>query len=166
MALLLFFILAILSAGGVVGMIVSRDRAHSVLFLVLAFAALGGVFGLLDAPFVAAVQVLIYAGAIMVLFVFVIMMTDQRYGRGIEKKKSIGILAGVLAIILFAELLLAVRGILPGMGNGGPPVGGADTAGLGSLLFEKYLYPLEITSILIIAALTGAISLAGKKGPK
>jgi len=165
MALLLFFILAILSAGGVVGMIVSRDRAHSVLFLVLAFAALGGVFGLLDAPFVAAVQVLIYAGAIMVLFVFVIMMTDQRYGRGIEKKKSVGILAGVLAITLFAELLLAVRGILPGMGNASP-VGGADTAGLGSLLFEKYLYPLEITSILIIAALTGAISLAGKKGPK
>jgi NADH-quinone oxidoreductase subunit J len=165
MALPLFFILAILSAGGVVGMIVSRDRAHSVLFLVLAFAALGGVFGLLDAPFVAAVQVLIYAGAIMVLFVFVIMMIDQRDGRGIEKKKSVGILAAVLAITLFAELLLAVREILPGRGNAGP-VGGAETARLGSLLFEKYLYPLEITSILIIAALTGAISLAGKKGPK
>ena len=165
MALPLFFILAILSAGGVVGMIVSRDRAHSVLFLVLAFAALAGVFGLLDAPFVAAVQVLIYAGAIMVLFVFVIMMIDQRDGRGIEKKKSVGILAAVLAITLFAELLLAVREILPGMGNAGP-VGGAETARLGSLLFEKYLYPLEITSILIIAALTGAISLAGKKGPK
>jgi len=165
MALPLFFILAILSAGGVVGMIVSRDRAHSVLFLVLAFAALAGVFGLLDAPFVAAVQVLIYAGAIMVLFVFVIMMIDQRDGRGIEKKKSVGILAAVLAITLFAELLLAVKGILPGMGNGGP-AGGSETAGLGSLLFEKYLYPLEITSILIIAALTGAISLAGKKGPK
>jgi len=165
MALILFFILASLSAGGVIGMIVSRDRAHSVLFLVLAFAALGGVFGLLDAPFVAAVQVLIYAGAIMVLFVFVIMMIDQRGGRGIEKKKSIDILAMVLAMILFAELLLAVRGILPGMGNAGP-AGHADTAGLGSLLFEKYLYPLEITSILIIAALTGAISLAGKRGPK
>jgi NADH-quinone oxidoreductase subunit J len=165
MALLLFFILAFLSAGGVVGMIVSRDRAHSVLFLVLAFAALGGVFGLLDAPFVAAIQVLIYAGAILVLFVFVIMMIDRRDGRGINKKKSIGILAAVLAIILFAELLLAVRGILPGMGNAGP-AGGSETARLGSLLFEKYLYPLEITSILIIAALTGAISLAGKKGPK
>lgn len=165
MALLLFFILAILSAGGVVGMIVSRDRAHSVLFLVLAFAALGGVFGLLDAPFVAAIQVLIYAGAIMVLFVFVIMMIDQRDGRGIEKKKSIGILAAVLAITLFAELLLAVRGILPGMGNTGPS-GRVDTAGLGSLLFGKYLYPLEITSILIIAALTGAISMAKKREPK
>ena len=165
MALILFLILASLSAGGVVGMIVSRDRAHSVLFLVLAFAALGGVFGLLDAPFVAAVQVLVYAGAIMVLFVFVIMMVNRRDGRGIEKKKSVGILAAVLAIALFAELLLAVREILPGMGNAGP-AGRADTVGLGSLLFEKYLYPLEITSILIIAALTGAISLAGKKGPK
>ena len=165
MALLLFFILASLSAGGVVGMIVSRDRAYSVLFLVLAFAALGGVFGLLDAPFVAAIQVLIYAGAIMVLFVFVIMMVNRRNDRGSEKKKSVGVFAAILAMTLFVELLLAVRGILPGMGNGGP-VGGAETAGLGSLLFEKYLYPLEITSILIIAALTGAISLAGKKGPK
>jgi len=165
MALLLFFILASLSAGGVVGMIVSRDRAYSVLFLVLAFAALGGVFGLLDAPFVAAIQVLIYAGAIMVLFVFVIMMVNRRNDRGSEKKKSVGVFSAILAMTLFVELLLAVRGILPGMGNGGP-VGGAETAGLGSLLFEKYLYPLEITSILIIAALTGAISLAGKKGPK
>jgi NADH-quinone oxidoreductase subunit J len=165
MALLLFFILASLSAGGVVGMIVSRDRAYSVLFLVLAFAALGGVFGLLDAPFVAAVQVLVYAGAIMVLFVFVIMMVNRRNDGGPEKKKSVGVFATVLAMGLFVELLLAVRGILPEMGNAGP-AGGADTVGLGSLLFEKYLYPLEITSILIIAALTGAISLAGKRGPK
>jgi NADH-quinone oxidoreductase subunit J len=165
MALLLFFILAFLSAGGVVGMIISRDRAHSVLFLVLAFAALGGVFGLLDAPFVAAVQVLIYAGAIMVLFVFVIMMVNRRNGHEPEKKKLVVIFAAVLATGLFAELLLAVREILPGMGNAGP-AGGADTVGLGSLLFEKYLYPLEITSILIIAALTGAISLAGKRRPK
>ncbi len=67
-----------MSAGGVVGMILSRDQAHSALFLVLAFAALGGLFGLLDAPFVAAVQVLIYAGAIMVLFIFVIMMINLR----------------------------------------------------------------------------------------
>jgi NADH:ubiquinone oxidoreductase subunit 6 (subunit J) len=93
------------------------------------------------------------------------MMIDQRDGRGIEKKKSVGVFAAVLAIGLFAELLLAVREILPGMGNAGP-AGGSETAGLGSLLFEKYLYPLEITSILIIAALTGAISLAGKRGPK
>jgi NADH-quinone oxidoreductase subunit J len=165
MAFLIFFILASLSAGGVVGMIVSRDRAHSVLFLVLSFAALGGVFGLLDAPFVAAVQVLVYAGAIMVLFVFVIMMVNRRNVRGPENKKSVGVFAAVLAIGLFAELLLAVREILPAMGTSGP-AGRADTVGLGSLLFKKYLYPLEITSILIIAALTGAISLAGKKGPK
>lgn len=165
MALLLFFILASLSAGGVVGMIVSRDRAHSVLFLVLAFAALCGIFGLLDAPFVAAVQVLIYAGAIMVLFVFVIMMVNRRNDREPEKKNSVGVFAAVLAMGLFTELLLAVREIVPGMGNAGPG-GRADTVGLGSLLFEKYLYPLEITSILIIAALIGAISLAGKRGPK
>jgi len=146
-------------------MIISRDRAHSVLFLVMAFAALGGVFGLLDAPFVAAVQVLVYAGAIMVLFVFVIMMVNGRDARRPEKKKSVGILAAVLAMGLFAELLLAIRDIFPGMGNTGPS-GRVDTAGLGSLLFGKYLYPLEITSILIIAALTGAISMAGKRGPK
>jgi len=165
MVLILFFILASLSAGGVVGMIVSKDRAHSVLLLVLAFAALGGVFGLLDAPYVAAVQVLVYAGAIMVLFVFVIMMVNRADSREREKTSPVRIFARLLAIVLFAELLLAVREIVRGMGNAGP-AGRTDTAGLGSLLFEKYLYPLEITSILIIAALTGAISLAGKRGPK
>jgi NADH-quinone oxidoreductase subunit J len=93
MAPILFFILATLSVGGVVGMIISRDRAHSVLFLVLAFAALGGVFGLLDAPFVAAVQVLVYAGAIMVLFVFVIMMVERTNSREGKKKSLVRIFA-------------------------------------------------------------------------
>jgi len=165
MAPILFFILATLSAGGVVGMIVSKDRAHSVLFLVLAFAALGGVFGLLDAPFVAAVQVLVYAGAIMVLFVFAVMIVDRTDSRENKKKSPVRIFARLLAIVLFAELLLAVREIVRGMGNAGP-AGGTDTVGLGSLLFEKYLYQMEIASILIIAALIGAISLAGKRGPK
>ncbi len=142
-------------------MIVSKDRASSVLFLVLAFAALGGVFGLLDAPFVAAVQVLVYAGAIMVLFIFVIMMVDRRNDREPKKKNLASIFAGILAVGLLIELLLAAREMVPGMGNAGP-AGSADTAGLGSLLFEKYLYHLEIASILILAALMGAISLARK----
>ena len=86
MASILFLLLAATCVGAVLAMLLCRRQAYAALFLVLAFAALGGIFGLLDAPFVAAAQVLIYAGAIMVLFVFVIMMIDPRQSPPSERK--------------------------------------------------------------------------------
>jgi len=162
MGIFLFFLLAILCVGGVVGMIFSKNQAHNALFLVLAFTCLGGLFGLLDAPFIAAVQIIIYAGAIMVLFIFVIMMVNLEQGIAPEKKRwTLGLSAG-LAFFLLVELVLAVRGTLGAMGRtGGETIGGPTE--LGRLLFTDYLYPFEITSVLIIAALVGAIVLVKKK---
>jgi NADH-quinone oxidoreductase subunit J len=162
MGIFLFFLLAILCVGGVLGMILSKNQAHNALFLVLAFACLGGLFGLLDAPFIAAVQIIIYAGAIMVLFIFVIMMVNLEQGIAPEKKRwTLGLSAG-LAVFLLVELVLAVRGTLGSLGRtGGQSIGGPTE--LGRLLFTDYLYPFEITSVLIIAALVGAIVLVKKK---
>lgn len=159
MAPYLFFVLAATCAGSVLGMILSRDRTHGALFLVLAFAALGGIFGLLDAPFVAAVQVLVYAGAIMVLFLFVIMTIDPAGGERPERMRGLGVPALLLTLVLLGELLLALRGALGGAAK--PDT--SPTAALGSLLLGKYLYAFEIASILIVAALTGAVALAGRK---
>jgi NADH-quinone oxidoreductase subunit J len=159
MALVLFFFLAGTCVGSVLGMILSRDRTHGVLFLVLAFAALGGVFGLLDAPFVAAVQVLVYAGAILVLFLFVIMTLDPAEGRRRERGRWVIVPALVLSLVLLGEILLALKGA--GGGASGP--GPAPTAGLGALLLGPYLYAFEIASLLIVASLTGAVALAGRK---
>jgi NADH-quinone oxidoreductase subunit J len=162
MAHFLFFLLAVVCVGAVLGMIFSQNQAYNALLLVLAFAAMGGIFGLLSAPFIAVVQIIIYAGAIMVLFIFVIMMLNLRVGISPEKKKWTLYLSIVLALVLVAELILSVRGSFQKLvGPGGEEI--ASPKALGKLLFTEYLYPFEITSILIIAALVGAIILVKKK---
>jgi len=162
METILFFVLAVFTLGGIVAMIVSRDQAHSALFLVFAFASLGGLFALLDAPFLAVVQIIIYAGAIMVLFIFIVMMIPPRKGASPERKKRAVRLALILAAVLAIELGFAVKDFATGSGSLASP-GGPTPREIGRLLFTTYLYPFEITSILILAALVGAIVLA-KKG--
>jgi len=161
MGYFLFFLLAALCISSVLGMIISKNQAYNALFLIVAFASLGGLFGLLEAPFIAVVQIIIYAGAIMVLFIFVIMMINMRTGIPPEKKKWTLYLSLGLAVVLIIELIVAIKATFT------LPVSTetleADPVSLGRLLFTKYLYPFEITSILIIAALVGAIVLVKKK---
>lgn len=161
MAWFVFVLLSVLCAGSVLAMILSRNQAHNALFLVLAFASLGGLFGLLDAPFAAAVQVLVYAGAIMVLFLFAIMMFHLREGAPTERPGLRVALAAVLGLVLLAELVFAASRAISGAPGGAPASG--DLAGLGRLLFTDHLYAFEITSVLILAALVGALALAGRK---
>ena len=162
MAWTVFFILSFLCIGSVAAMILSRNQAHNALFLVLSFSSLGGLFGLLDAPFAAAVQVLVYAGAIMVLFLFAIMMFNLRGELPVRVKKARLALTAGLGMFLLAELLLAGRKLVLG-GAGVAPAASGDTARLGHFLFSDYLYAFEITSLLILAALVGALALAGRK---
>ena len=164
MGVFLFFLLATVCVAAVVAMIVTRNQAYSALYLVLVFAALGGLFGLLGAPFIAAVQVIIYAGAIMVLFIFVIMTGRPRSRRSRRDRKN-GPPSWPRSWPQSSSRssLLAVRWTFFEFGRtGGEPIGRPVT--LGRLLFTEYLYPFEITSILIIAALVGAIVLAKKEG--
>jgi NADH-quinone oxidoreductase subunit J len=163
MATALFLILATIIIGSVLGMILSRDPATSALWLVLAFAALGGLFGMLDAPFIAAVQIIIYAGAIMVLFIFVIMMIPRGETFPPHKRKTALILSVVLAAVLAAEIFFSLWTAWRGgetAGSGGL----GKTAAIGRILFRDYLYPFEITSLLIMAALVGSIVLSKKRG--
>jgi NADH-quinone oxidoreductase subunit J len=161
MGYFLFILLAALCVGSVLGMIISKNQAYNALFLIVAFASLGGLFGLLEAPFIAVVQIIIYAGAIMVLFIFVIMMINIRTGIPPEKKKWTLYISLGLAVVLIIELIVAIKAAFT------LPVSTetleAGPVSLGRLLFTKYLYPFEITSILIIAALVGAIVLVKKK---
>ena len=161
MAQFLFFLLAIVSVFAVSAMIFSKNQAYSALYVILAFVCTGGLFGLLGAPFIAVVQIIIYAGAIMILFVFVIMMINIKEGLPPERKRWTFYLSGFLGVVLLIELFLAVKA----------QMGEASTAAelqtsptnLGRLLFTEYLYPFEITSILIIAALVGSIILVKKR---
>jgi len=162
MAHFLFFLLAIICIASVLGMIISKDQAYNALFLIVAFVCMGGLFGLLEAPFIAAVQIIIYAGAIMILFIFVVMMINLKKGVGQEKKKWTIYFAVVIAAVLVVELVLTVKGALEPASSAALEKLGSPTD-LGRLLFTKYLYPFEITSILIIAALVGAIVLVKKR---
>lgn len=161
MAEALFIAFSAVAIGSVLGMILSRNPAHAALWLVPAFTALGGLFGLLGAPFAAAVQVIIYAGAIMVLFLFVLMTIDVKTGLPRERRKAALAAAAGLALLLLVEIGLAARGLLlsPRAAN----AAAVKPAALGRLLFERYIYPFEITSLLIMAALVGAVVLVRKR---
>jgi NADH-quinone oxidoreductase subunit J len=162
MGMFLFILLAVICISAVLGMIFSRNPAYSALFVVLAFAGTAGLFGMLDAPFIAVVQIIIYAGAIMVLFVFVIMMIDVRKGFPPEKKKAAQWAALGLGLLLLFELFLSLGRAFNLMGTAsGSPAG--SPSDLGEKLFTDYLYPFEITSLLIIAALVGAVVLVKKE---
>jgi NADH-quinone oxidoreductase subunit J len=138
----------------------SLNPVTSAMFLVLTIASLAGLFVLLHAFFLAAVQVLVYAGAVMVLFLFVIMLLDLKA----EERRQLnlfGVVGGsivvgtILAIFLQALLQTPITPRQPGMLEGG-------TAPLGRLLFTQYLLPFEIVSILLLVAVVGVVLLSKK----
>jgi len=161
---ILFYIFAFLTlACGtlVVANPFSRNPVTSAMFLVLTIISMAGLFVLLRAFFLAAVQVLVYAGAVMVLFLFVIMLLDLKEEER-RKIKKLGLVAGLIsvgAIVgIFLKSLLATQ---PGKGLPAPTAVG-DTAALGKMLFTKYLLPFEIVSILLLVAMVGVILLSKK----
>jgi NADH-quinone oxidoreductase subunit J len=155
----LFYLFAALTliCGALV--ILNRNPVNSAMFLVLAIASLAGLFVLLHAFFLAAVQVLVYAGAVMVLFLFVIMLLDLKEEQR-RKIKAFGAAAGVISVaaigFVFARSLAGSR--LPGVAN--MPEG--DTVELGKLLFTHYALPFEILSVLLLVAMVGVILLSKK----
>ncbi len=156
--LAVFFVLAAIAVAGAVSLIVQRHPIHSALSLIVVMAALAGLYLLLEAEFIAAIQVIVYAGAIMVLFVFVIMLLNA----GSEERTNVSrtaFYAGVpLAIFLLIELAYRVAGASAPMAAQPSPA--AATHGLAMLLFQDFVFPFEATSILILIAILGAIVLA------
>lgn len=157
---LVFIILAIVAVASAVMMLSSRNAIYSALWLVLNFATIAVFYVILNAPFIAMVQVTVYAGAIMVLFLFVIMLlgaeklqsTDAIAMSGMERAHKI--VAGALGVLL----LTAVGIVLLSDGNGQTAVATMpDTSpqALGLTLFEKYVFPFEVTGVLLIVAIIG-----------
>ena len=162
MTLALFLGLAAVLLVSAVLVILQKSPVASALWLVLSFCALAGIYLLLQAEFVGMVQIIVYAGAIMVLFLFVIMylnlQKDVETGIQLALRRGIG---WVLGAVLVAEGVLLVRPHLqigpvaePAMG----PVRG-NTQQIGALLYSRYLFPFEITSLVLLVAMVGAIVL-------
>src|SRR5437867_2434001 len=139
----------------------SRNPVTSAMFLVLTIASMAGLFVLLHAFFLAAVQILVYAGAVMVLFLFVIMLLDLKEEQR-RKLKIFSLGAGVFAVGAVAGL--TIKGILDsGLGKNLPaPTAEGATAQLGKLLFTDFILPFEIVSVLLLVAMVGVILLSKK----
>ena len=165
MEAVLFFLAAIGALGGAIGVIAKRNPFYSVLALIAHLFSLAVLFLLLTAAFVAAAQVVVYAGAVMVLYVFVVAYV----GAGESAWEPIPgqrLLAPLLGIAIFVELTIAIASsALRALSTHGPEVGAGfgNPAAIGRLLLEKFLLPFEATSILLLLAAVGAIVLANRK---
>jgi NADH-quinone oxidoreductase subunit J len=161
--LLVFFFLAAIAILGAISLILQRHPIHSALSLIVVMVALAGLYLLMGAEFVAAVQIIVYGGAIMVLFVFVIMLLNA----GVEERTNMSKMAGwaglPLAIALMGFLAAAVARStdrVQAVAQSGAPVPTKVVAGL---LFQEFVYPFELTSFLILVAIIGAIVLAQRE---
>ncbi len=164
MELVIFAGLALVAGVSAVLVIVQRHAVYSALFLIITMGALAGIYILLEAYFVWVIQVIVYAGAIMVLFLFVIMLMDIRREQDPWAPPGRGriVAAVLLSLVLLVELIMAVaqRLVLP-PGGGSPVAGDFGTTRLvGQLLFTDYLFPFEITSVILLVAMVGAMVLA------
>ena len=163
---ILFLILAFVAIAAAAGMLLSRNAVHSALWLILNFGAVAVLYLVLNAPFIAMVQVTVYAGAIMVLFLFVIMLLGAERLGGVRFFGRQEILAGMLGIIL----LVALGAVLFGSGDSGSAGDAAamidaGPAAVGLSLYESYVFPFEITSILLLVAMIGSIVLTLRRRP-
>jgi NADH-quinone oxidoreductase subunit J len=163
----LFFAAAIGALGGAIGVVAMRNPFYSVLALIVHLFSLAVLFLLLSSAFVAAAQVVVYAGAVMVLYVFVVAYVGSGEESAWNPIPGQRFLAPLLGIAIFIELAIAVlASSLLALGTDGPDVkaGFGDPAAIGTLLLEKFLIPFEVSSILLLLAAVGAIVLAGHRG--
>ena len=171
LALILFFIFAALCIGGAINLLVQKHPINSALSLIVVMGSLALIYLLLGAEFVAAVQIIVYAGAVMVLFVFVIMLLNAGEEERLPHGSRVAILLGVPALIVGLGIAAAFVSHLYGYDKvaiGGPEImNGAEVFGnppaVGKLLFSTYLLPFEVTSILLLIAIMGAVVLARRE---
>jgi NADH-quinone oxidoreductase subunit J len=165
-----FYVFAAVLVFSATMVITRRNPVHSVLFLVLAFFNAAGLWMLLEAEFLAITLVLVYVGAVMVLFLFVVMMLDIEIAElraSFIKYMPIGILIGLLMIV---ELLLVVGPSHFGLDKYAAPARHAadysNTKELGEMLYTNYLYPFEIAAVILLVAIVAAISLTLRRRPE
>jgi NADH-quinone oxidoreductase subunit J len=162
-----FWVFAPISVASAIAMLTRRNAVHAALFLVVNFFTIAVMYLLLDAPFLFAVQIIVYAGAIMVLFLFVIMLlgVDRGESRG-DRLFGPRAAAVVLAVGFALEIGMAVRAGI-GLSTKVPAGFAANDAGnvqaLSRVLFTKYFFPFEATSVLLIVAAIAAMVLANRK---
>ena len=160
---ILFYAFAALVVIAAIGVITARNPVHCALFLVFAFITSAVIWLLLEAEFLAVTLLVVYVGAVMVLWLFVVMMLDidlAKLKQGFTRYAPLGVL---IALIVIAQIGLVVwvrnLGLEPGTPPVPKPAGYSNTAELGELLYTQYLYPFEIAAVILLVAIVAAITL-------
>lgn len=159
----LFYIFATVAILAGLSVVLQRTPVYSALSLIVVLCSLAVVYLLLGAEFLAVVQVIIYAGAIMVLFVLVIMLLNARRESPTDRSRMARMAGVPLLAVFIAELLVAVWGQFGNPTSPAPHGFDAGPRAVGELLFRNYVLPFEVTSVLILVAVLGAVVLAKKQ---
>jgi NADH-quinone oxidoreductase subunit J len=161
-----FWILGVIALAGALGMVFARNAVHSALWLALTMLSLGVLYMVQQASFLGFVQIIVYTGAVMMLFLFVLMLVGRESSESVVEvlrgQRMAAAIAGVaFAVLLVSALAGALAAVTP-LGLAGPnsTVPGGNVGGIGQLVFTKYLFPFELTSALLITAALGAMLLA------
>jgi NADH-quinone oxidoreductase subunit J len=167
---LFFIVLALVAIVSALAMIMTRNAVYSALYLILNFATIALFYLGLDAPFIAVVQVAVYAGAIMVLFLFVIMLLGAEqlgHTKAIPWQRPLAIVLGVILLIEAGYYLIQETSLSAAIAPASLSVDFGSPVNIGLTLYSRYLLPFEITSILLLVAIVGAIVLTrDDKHPK
>ena len=171
--LILFYVFAVIAVGTTLLVVVQSNPVHSVLLLIGSFIGLAGLYVLLDAPFVAVIQIIVYAGAIMVLFLFVVMLLNAPQEDAAEwdrthplRRAGIGRFGAVLAGLLIVQLvwaLVRLNDASTAVNARGDATAISSVRSVGRVLFTDYMFAFEATSILILVAMVGAVLLAARE---
>ena len=163
---LLFYAFSAILVFASLRVVTARNPVHAVLWLVLAFFTAAEHWLMLRAEFLAIVLVLVYVGAVMVLFLFVVMMLDINFDNLRKQFRSylpVAATVGALVLIEMALTLLGTRLAVPAGSAPGPAAGGSNTKALGALVYTEYVYPFEIAAVILLVAIIAAIALTHRK---
>lgn len=159
MEMVIFWVLAVVAVGAGLGVVGQRSAVRSALFLLVHFCCLAGLYILLNAQFVALVQVLIYAGAVVVLFLFVVMLLGVERAEELpDLRRMQQVVGGLLAVLLLAGIAWAF--LETGLGPAAAPGMAGSVRAIGSALLTAYVVPFEMAAVLLLVAIVGAIVLA------
>jgi len=164
---ILFWAFSAVLVGASLGVILSRNPVHSVLYLVLCFFNAAVLWILIEAEFLAIVLVLVYVGAVMVLFLFVVMMLDvniEKLREGFARNAPLGVLIALIMVVELAYVLW-VRRLGIAMPGAVAPSPASNTAEIGAVLYTQYAYPFQLAAIVLLIAIVAAITLTMRRRP-
>ena len=163
-AALFFYLFAGICVASAFMVIAARNPVHSVLFLILAFVNAAGLFVMMGAEFLAMILIVVYVGAVAVLFLFVVMMLDVNFDSMRQHFRSYLPVGAAVGILVFFEMALVILGSAVGPVAGAPAApAGSNTQALGALLYVDYVYPFEIAAVVLLVAIVAAIALTHRE---